>query len=213
MLNEIHQHHGIPDDDSGEANHADHRSGREEDGIWIAARRNVDQHIKKPEARHDANHGQRNRQHDDQRQQSGTCLEHENHENPDQRRTEGQPKVAENVQCDLPFPFTGPNDRMADGHCPRIMPAWRKPCSLGCRSDCGGGSGIRPIFLLVQHHVHDRIRRRATCHFAENVDHAPEVLAVDRLELLFLLEMPDCPQLDQLALLADHVQLLKIVGS
>ena len=66
--------------------------------------------FKQPEAGHDADHRQRNRQHDQHRQHPRTGLKHQDDEDAQQGCAEGQPEVAKHVQRDLPFAFAGPLD-------------------------------------------------------------------------------------------------------
>ena len=63
--------------------------------------------IEQPEARHDAEDRQRNREHDDQRDSERAGLGHQQDVNPDHGRTEGQTQIAEYVERDLPLPLAG----------------------------------------------------------------------------------------------------------
>ena len=212
-VDEVDQHDRVADDDPGQGDHADHGRGREEDGIVVAADLLVRRGIQQPEAGHDADQRQRNRQHDEQRQHAGLRLKHEDHEDPQQGGGEGQSQVAKHVQRDLPFALAGPLDLVAGGNRPGVAAAGREPGAVlhGPHAWRDPQPRTRGPVCAIELHVHDRVGRWAAGHFAEHVHHAAQILVVDRPVFPLLDEAAKRAQLDDLAGCALDVQLAQVV--
>ena len=118
-MDEVHQNDRVASDDARQGDHADHARGREVDRIEESAHRLGAERVEQPEAGHDAQDRQRDRQHDDHRDGKRPRLSHQQHVNGNHRRAEGQPEVAEHVQRDFPLALAGKIHGEARRHAPR----------------------------------------------------------------------------------------------
>ena len=69
-VDEVDEHDRVTDHDPGQGNHADHSCRSEEGWIGVTANRATEESVQQPETRHDADQCERDRQHDEQWQQT-----------------------------------------------------------------------------------------------------------------------------------------------
>ncbi len=129
QLDEVHQQDRVADDDPGERDHPDHRGGGEEGAA-------------EPVGRKDPGQGERDRRHDDQRDQVG--LEPGDHQQVDQHQHRGErdAEIAEHLVGDPPLAVPVEAHLLGElggtrpgGRDPRRSPAgppspaWRRPAT------------------------------------------------------------------------------------
>ena len=68
QVDEIDDDDRLARDDAGEGNHPDHRGRGKERGVRVWPNLPAGKDVEQPETRHDADHRQRDREHDDDRQ-------------------------------------------------------------------------------------------------------------------------------------------------
>ena len=158
QVDEVHQQNGVAHDDAGQRNHANH-AGR---GVLRTQQR---------VARHNADDGQRNRRHDDQRYQIGAKLRYHQQVDQDQADRVGRAHVAEGLVSDLPFavPLERVVARGIVGLADEVL-------------DHGPAAGCLDLGDLAAHLEHAVERTvELACHIANHIVHWQQVFVIDRL--------------------------------
>src|SRR5450830_488099 len=152
QLNKVNQQDRISNNDARQCNHADHGGRRE-----LRPHQGV--------TRHDTNHGEWNRGHDDQRCQVASELRHHQQVDQDQSHTIGSAHVTEGVvsYLQLAIPFEGV---LAVGIRWLVNPVFTQLASAG-------QSGLRQLVADGKKAIQGRIQ--FTGHVAEHVAHTLQV--------------------------------------
>ena len=185
MPDEIDQDDRVALDDAAQGDHADHRGGGEEHGVLVSADHPARQDVQQPEARHDPDHRERDREHDHDGQQVRRGFVDQQNVDRQQRGGERDAQVAEDVHGDLPFAFAFP-----------------------VRTDARGQGILFQGRLEIQHGV----RGPAPGHFRGDVHDALQVFVEDGLVDDVFLEAAEFAELHALAHAALDQQGLQAVG-
>ena len=184
QLDEVHEQDGVAHDDAGQRNHANHAGG----GV-LRAQQGV--------PRHDADDGQRNRRHDDQRGQIRAKMGNYQEVDEHQPHAVGNAHVAEGLIGDLPFAI--PFQRVvAPGVRGRVDEVFLQCASIG-------SDDLRDGLTHLEHAVERAVNR--TGHVAGDKIHRQQILVIERRFLRLRIQRDQFADGHGLALRAAHGQL------